>query len=71
MTFTTKQKLEAVRREIRQRVRVYPRLEAEHRMSPDKAAHELGVMRAIEADYAAQLRREEPGLFDDSAGVSR
>lgn len=57
-SWTTEQKLEAVRREIGYREHVYERRVRASRMSRRKADHELGVMRAIEADYTRQLEKE-------------
>lgn len=65
MSFTKQAKLRAVRREIRQRRRVYPRLIASGKMTQQEADAEIAVMEAIAADYAA------PTLFSsDNAGAT-
>jgi hypothetical protein len=51
MLFTAKQKLESIEREIKQRLRVYPRLIAKHKMTRKTAEHECDIMREIAEDY--------------------
>lgn len=58
MTFTRSEKRECVEREVKQRLRVYPRLVAQGKMTQAFADEQIAVMRAILADYA------EPTLFD-------
>ena len=58
MEFTAKQKLEAADREVKQRMRVYPRLIAAGKMSADKATYETEIMRAIAADYHTLALKE-------------
>lgn len=53
--FTDEQKRDAVVREIKLREWVYPARVAENKMTQKKADHELGVMRAILADYEAKV----------------
>jgi hypothetical protein len=55
VTFTDQDKLEAVERELRMRVRVYERRVADGKMSQQKANHEIAVLRAIVADYQARV----------------
>src|SRR5262245_36409803 len=57
-TFTAEDKLQAVRREIEQRVRVYPRLVMIGSMTQKFADHQLGVMRAIADDYEKLVETE-------------
>ena len=57
MTFTHRQKREAVLREIKMRKRVYPNQVRQERMTQEEADHQIAVMEAIAADYA------EPDLF--------
>lgn len=47
MTYTLEQQVAAVRREIKLREQVYPRMVASARMKPEKSVYELGVMRAV------------------------
>ncbi|MEM1149045.1 MAG: hypothetical protein AAGI03_00600 [Pseudomonadota bacterium] len=58
MTFTTKDKLAAVEREIAQRERVYPRLIARGQISQKFADLQIALMKAIAADYRAQAEAE-------------
>jgi hypothetical protein len=50
-------KRRSAERELRFRERVYPRWVAEGRMTAAAATHEIAVMRAIAADYAAAERQ--------------
>jgi hypothetical protein len=54
--FTSREKRVAAEREVAQRQRVYSRLVNEGKMSPEKAALELEIMREIASDY---LKLEE------------
>lgn len=58
MSFTAEQKLNAIKREIALRERVFPNRVGTHRMSKEKADYELAIMRAIEQDYAALADKE-------------
>ena len=49
--FTAKQKMDAADREVKQRMRVYPRLIEAGKMTKEKAEYETDIMRAIAADY--------------------
>jgi len=51
MTFSFEDKLEAVRRELRYRRRVYPRQIEAGRMAQEFADRQLALFEAIEADY--------------------
>ncbi|HEY2146645.1 MAG TPA: hypothetical protein VGH32_01830 [Pirellulales bacterium] len=51
MTFTYTQKLEAVRRELRLRQRVYPNRIESRRMTPQEADYQIKIMEAIIEDY--------------------
>jgi hypothetical protein len=55
---TVEQKLRALEREIRLRERVYPNRIETKRMSPEKAAYELEIMRQIAEDYRKWLGEE-------------
>lgn len=56
--FTATAKLEAVRRELGYRRRVFARRVAGGRMTQAAMDHEIGVFEAIESDYAASARSE-------------
>lgn len=58
MTFTNEQKLEALRRELKMRMRVYSRFVIEGKMTQEKSEHELGVVRAMIEDYARLCETE-------------
>lgn len=58
MTFSAKEKREALDREVRYRVRVYERLIRDGKMTKEKAEREVAIMRAIAADYFT-LEQEE------------
>jgi hypothetical protein len=58
MTFTAKDKLDAVDREVRYRVRVYARLIEQGKMTKEKADREVAIMRAIADDYHTQALKE-------------
>ena len=51
MIFTDTDKLEAIRREIRWRKRVYPNRVETGRMPPAEADYQIRIMEAIAADY--------------------
>lgn len=51
MPFTSQQKLDAIKREIGHRVRVYERLVTDGKMTRAKADYETAIMREIAADY--------------------
>lgn len=53
-TFSTSEKRSCIERELRYRERVYPRLIERGQMTPQKASHELSLMRSILADYPAE-----------------
>ena len=57
--YTESEKLEAVRREIAYRERVYRRKVEDRSMSRAEANYQIGVMKAIEADYLPKARKEE------------
>lgn len=48
---STPDKIACLKREIKYRARVYPRLIADRRMSQDTADREIEIMRAILNDY--------------------
>ena len=56
--FTAEQKRDAVQRELERRRRVFPNRVVTHRMRQAEANHQLAVMAAILADYAAAAERE-------------
>jgi len=56
--FTATEKLAAIDREVRYRVRVYTRLIAEGKLTKEKANREVAIMRAIAADYHQQAVKE-------------
>jgi hypothetical protein len=65
-TATLDEKVACLEREIVLRVRVYPRLIREGRLTVDERDRELRVMRAILADYVALRPPAHPGpLFDE------
>lgn len=53
-TYTLEQQIKVVEREIAVRKRVYPRLVANARMKPERAAFEMGVMKAVLATLERQ-----------------
>jgi hypothetical protein len=57
--FTAREKAAEARRETAFRRRVYKRLVAEGRMTPDEAARRLALMTEIEADYVKLVRSTE------------
>ena len=57
-SFTATDKLQAVRREIEQRVRVYPRLVLAGSMTQKYSDFQIDVMRAIAADYEQLAAKE-------------
>jgi hypothetical protein len=58
MTFTDQDKLEAVDREVKFRVRVYARLIAQGKMTREKADREVAIMRSIADDYHQKTLQE-------------
>jgi hypothetical protein len=58
VSYTATQKLEAIRREIKFRRRVYGRRVALHQMTQALADYELDIMEAIAADYEKQAEGE-------------
>jgi hypothetical protein len=62
MRYSTAQKLAAVEREIRWRMKVYPRRIESRTMTQAESDRELGVMQAIAEDYRAKLNAERPQL---------
>lgn len=56
--FTAAEKLEAVRRELAYRRRVYPRRIAAERMTLKLAERQIEIFEAIEADYQAAAEAE-------------
>lgn len=56
--FTAAEKATCAEREVRQRERVYARLVAAGRMSPDEAAKQIDTMAEIAAEYRAQAEAE-------------
>jgi hypothetical protein len=67
MSFSAKQKLKAIRREIKFRRRCYPSWVSKGTMAQVEADYQLAVFVAIESDYAAkvdeQIRIEEQRLL--------
>lgn len=61
--FTNKQKRDCVRRELKYRERVYPRLVDEGKMSRALATEQLAIMGEIAEDYLQAMAAEEPKLF--------
>lgn len=57
--FTASEKLRAVRRELGLRLSAYPRRVERRTMTQRNADFEIGVFRAIEADYARLAATEE------------
>lgn len=57
-TYTATEKLEAVDREVKYRVRVYARRIAEGKMTKETADYQVAVMRAIAADYHTLALKE-------------
>jgi len=55
---TARDKLACVEREFKMRMRVYPRLVVEGKMSAGRAELETKVMESIVADYRAQAEKE-------------
>lgn len=57
MPFTTREKIEEIGRELRQRANVYPRLIADRRMKPQAAERQQAILREILRDYEELERR--------------
>ena len=53
MTHSTHDKLEAIKRELSYRRRVYAKRVSDGRMTKEHAAYQISVFEAIEADYEA------------------
>lgn len=56
--YTAEEKLEAIRREIKQRRHVYPRLIEQKKISKKFADTQIEIMRSIEADYLLLASKE-------------
>ena len=59
MTFTFEQKLEAVRRELKYRRRVYPRRIENKQMTQALADEQIAIFEEIEADYDRAAQKKE------------
>lgn len=59
MTFTALQKHTALKREIAQRHRVYPRLVSQAKMKPSERDFQIGIFEAIAEDYRERAEAEE------------
>ena len=57
-SYTAEQKLEAVRRELGYRRRVYARQVEQGTLKPAQAEHQIALFEAIEADYAKAAEGE-------------
>jgi hypothetical protein len=60
MVTNNRHKLHCAERELALRLRVYIRLIARGKMTPDDAQREIELMRAIADDYRAAVAEEEP-----------
>lgn len=58
MTYTEEEKLEAIRRELKLRRRVYPRRIADKRMTQQLAERQIAIFEQIEADYVERASKE-------------
>ena len=58
MTFTAKQKLEAVERELSYRRRVYVNRVLTHRMTQELADRQIAIFEAIRDDYIKAEKKE-------------
>jgi hypothetical protein len=58
VNFTDTQKLEAVRRELRWRKKVFPNRVVTGRMTPAEADYQIKVMEEIAADYECAAIKE-------------
>jgi hypothetical protein len=58
MPYTDTEKLEAIRREIKWRKRVYPNRVETGRMPPAEAAFQISIMEAIAVDYERLAAKE-------------
>jgi hypothetical protein len=63
MSVDAKKKLNCLEREIRMRIKVYPRWVAENKMDAAQAQYEIECMESIAADYRAIVERDEPKLL--------
>jgi len=61
-SYTAREKLRCVERELKYRNHTYPRRVNEGRMTQLQADREIYVMEDIAADYTALIRAEEPEL---------
>jgi hypothetical protein len=64
--FSTKDKIDELERELRQRERVYPRLLSEGKLNPNDARRQIWILQAILADYEA-IARLEPGAGEQGS----
>lgn len=55
---TTDDKVEALSRELKMRIRVYARLVMDGRMTQAKSDHEIAVIKVMLADYQALQQKE-------------
>lgn len=58
-----KTKLACIERELKMRLRVYPRWVAENKMTATQAQYELETMEAIADDYRRKVEAVEPKLL--------
>lgn len=58
MTYSTEEKLEAIRREISMRKTVYGRRVTENRMTQRQAEQQIGLFEEIAADYEKMAEAE-------------
>lgn len=58
ISYTNEEKLEAIRREIKQRERVYPRLIEAKKISKEFAERQIQIMQSIASDYEKLARSE-------------
>jgi hypothetical protein len=61
--FTTAEKLHELKRELNYRERVFARLVAEGRMTPEARDRRMAIMRDIAADYVKLADLDEPRLM--------
>ena len=57
--FTARDKCRCAEREIVQRLRVYPRLISENKMTTKQADRQIGIMKEIAEDYRVLAEAEE------------
>lgn len=58
MAYSAREKLDAVRRELKLRKRVYPRMVEAGRMTASFAEGNIHIFEAIESDYRVQVEAE-------------